>query len=70
MQTFGSPRTLALKRKIILLNAGIAGGLLVSYVHGSPLWIIILCGVLILVIVNVVLLFRLRDAQRNDPIHD
>ena len=40
MQTAHSPRTLALKRKIILLNAGITGGLLVSYVHGSPLWII------------------------------
>jgi L-asparagine transporter-like permease len=50
---------------MILLNVGVAGGLVVSYFRGAPLWIVALCGVFIFVLVNVISLIRLRKAQER-----
>jgi hypothetical protein len=53
------------KQRMILLNVGVAGGLVVSYFRGAPLWIVALCGVFIFVLVNVISLIRLRKAQER-----
>jgi hypothetical protein len=50
---------------MILMNVGVAGGLIVSYFQGAPLWIIVLCGIFLFVLVNVILLIKLRKVQAS-----
>lgn len=50
------------QRRLILVNAGIAGGLVVSYLEGSPLWILALCGIFLTVLANVVMLMKFHKA--------
>lgn len=54
------------KQKMILVNAGVAGGLVVSYFRGAPLWIIALCGIFLFALVNLLLRIQSRKAQAND----
>ena len=50
------------KQKLILLNAGVAGGLVVSYFRGAPIWIVAICGVFLFVLVNVLALIKIRKS--------
>jgi len=54
------------KQKMILVNISVAGGLVISYFRGAPLWILAICGIFFFVMVNVILLIKLRKAQANE----
>ena len=51
------------KQRIVLLNAGVLGGLVVSYLRGAPLWIIAICGVFLLALANGLAIIKIRNDQ-------
>jgi type IV secretory pathway TrbD component len=51
------------KQRIILLNAGVVGGLAISYFRGAPIWIVAICGVFLFVLANVTALIKIRKDQ-------
>jgi hypothetical protein len=54
-----------LKKKMILMNAGIVSGLVITYFLGYPAVIVAVVGVLFLVAVNVALLIQLRVTRET-----
>jgi hypothetical protein len=48
---------------MIIVNAGLAGGLIVSYFRGAPPWIIAICGIFLFAFANAIMIFKLRQSR-------
>ena len=54
----------------MLLNAGVASGLFISYIEGSPIWIVVICGIFLLALVNVIAMTKIRKQQAKADTSD
>jgi hypothetical protein len=52
------------KQRIIWVNAGVAGGLLYSYLRGAPVWIVAISGAFLFAVGNLAIWDKCRKSLR------
>jgi uncharacterized membrane protein len=54
------------RTKVILINCGIAAGLIYRYWTGTPLLLIVVIGVALFVLANVLMIIAQKQSARNN----
>jgi hypothetical protein len=58
-------KNMKLRNQILIVNAAVLAGLGFVYFQGSPLTIIIGCGIFLLLLVNAIFFFRMRRLKNH-----
>jgi lipid-A-disaccharide synthase-like uncharacterized protein len=60
-----SQEKMPMRQRMIIVNFGIAVGLVYEYWRGAPLLIVLLCGVFFFVLANLVMMFKIRKSKTD-----